>query len=59
MDAFFACIAMYRKVNELTMQGRRKREGGGAGGGGGLEPPPNNFYLYKAEQNTQTCKMRT
>ena len=30
-------------------QGRRKR-----GAGGGLSPPPNNFYLYKAEENTQT-----
>ena len=34
-------------------QGRRKR-----GAGGGLEPP-NNFYLYKAEQNNQTRKVRT
>ena len=31
---------------------------GGGGLGGGLESP-NNFYLYKAEQNTQTRKVRT
>ena len=31
--------------------------GGGGGGGGGLSP--NIFYLYKAEQNSQTRKVRT
>ena len=36
-----------------------KAVGSGGGAGGGGLSPPNNLYLYKAEQNTQTRKVRT
>ena len=39
--------------DQLQTQDHRKL------GGGGSLSLPNNFYLYKAEQNTQTSKMRT
>ena len=53
----FALLSLLLILQYILFTSKPSEAWGGGAEGGGLEPS-NNFYLYLAEQNTQTRKLK-